>query len=90
MGRLFLFVLVELCGLALIAAWMIDKEASYAQGCLGGGIGLVVIGNIGIVMVLWDRMQRASRLRNGQCPNCGRDHSGMTSRCAFCDELVAA
>lgn len=90
MGRIFLFVLVELCGLALIATWFIDQQASYAQPCLGGGIGLAVIGNIGIFMGVLRSVQRAARLRNGQCPSCGRDHSGMTSHCAFCDELVAA
>ena len=90
MGRIFLFVLVELCGFALIAAWFIDQEATYAQPCLGGGIGLIVIGNIGIFMGIMKSLQRSARLRNGQCPACGREHSGMTSRCAFCDELVAA
>jgi hypothetical protein len=89
MGRIFLFVLVELCGLALIAAWFIDQEATYAQPCLGGGIGLAVIGIVGIFMGTLRTIQRAVRLRNGQCPNCGLEHSGMSSHCQFCNEFVA-
>jgi hypothetical protein len=89
MGRVFLFILVELCGLALLAAWFMNQEAAFAQGCLGGGIGLVVIGNIGILMGLLQHKQRAARLAAGQCPGCGREHSGIMGRCPFCDEALA-
>jgi hypothetical protein len=90
MGRVFLFVLVELCGLALIAAWVIDPEANYAQPCLGGGIGLAAIGAIGIFMGILRNIQRSMRLRSGRCPNCALELSGMSDHCQFCNELIAA
>ena len=89
MGRVFLFVLVELCGLALIATWFIEPESPYAQPCLGGGIGLSIIGGVGVFMGILRNIQRAVRLRSGLCPNCALELSGMSDRCAFCNEVLA-